>query len=150
MAGQDYLFEPAYEPLLARIEELGYPLTCHPLDGEANFYGGKDRLGARWGLSNAVGFPGEHATTAAKFVVSRVMDKFPKLDVVLPHGGGAFPFIAGRIEHALRTRKPPLQRPFREYVRRFHYDTLTFWPESLKYLIDVVGSDRVMLGTDIY
>ncbi len=47
-------------------------------------------------------------------------------------------------------RKPPLQRPFREYVRRFHYDTLTFWPESLKYLIDVVGSDRVVLGTDIY
>jgi len=41
-------------------------------------------------------------------------------------------------------------RPFREYVRRFHYDTLTFWPESPKYLIDVVGSDRVVLGTDIY
>ncbi len=43
-----------------------------------------------------------------------------------------------------------MQRPFREYVRRFHYDTLTFWPESLKYLIDVVGSDRVVIGTDIY
>lgn len=150
MAGQDYLFEPAYEPLLARIEELGYPLTFHPLDGEANFFGGKDRLGGRWGLSNAVGFPAEHSTTAAKFVVSGVLDKFPRLDVVLPHGGGSFPFIAGRIEHALRTRKPPLQRPFREYVRRFHYDTLTFWPESLKYLIDVVGSDRVVIGTDIY
>ena len=150
MEGQDYLFEPTYEPIVARIEELGYPLTFHPLDGEANFYGGKDRLGARWGLSNSVGFPAEHATTAAKFIVSGTLDKFPRLEVVLPHAGGAFPFIAGRIEHALRNRRPPLQRPFREYVRRFHYDTLAFWPEALKYVIDVVGSDRVVIGTDIY
>lgn len=150
MAGDDYLFSPAYEPLLARFEELGYPLLFHPLDGEANFYGGKDRLGGRWGLSNPVGFPAEHATTATKFIVSGTLDKFPKLDILLPHAGGAFPYIAGRIEHSLATRKLGLQRPFREYVRRFHYDTLAFWPESLQYLINVVGADRVVIGTDIY
>src|SRR2546430_12299919 len=48
--GQDYLFEPAFEPVFARIEELAYPLTFHPLDGEPNMYGGKDRLGGKWGL----------------------------------------------------------------------------------------------------
>ncbi len=153
MEGEDYLFAPAYEPLLARCEALGYPLLFHPLDGEANFYGGKERLGGRWGsamLSNTVGFPSEHATTAAKFIVSGTLDKFPKLEIVLPHAGGAFPYIAGRIEHALVARKFPLQRPFRDYLRRFHYDTLAFWPESLQYLVKLVGSDRVVIGTDIY
>jgi aminocarboxymuconate-semialdehyde decarboxylase len=153
IGGEDYLFAPAYEPLLARCEELGYPLLFHPLDGETNFYGGKDRLGGRWGsamLSNTVGFPAEHATTAAKFIVSGTLDKFPRLEVVLPHSGGAFPFIAGRIEHALVARKFPLPRPFREYLRRFHYDTLAFWPETLQYLVKLVGSDRVVIGTDIY
>ena len=60
--------------------------------GEANFYGDKDRLGGRWGLSNSVGFPAEHATTAAKFIVSGTLDN--TLDIMLPHAGGAFPFIA--------------------------------------------------------
>ena len=41
-----------------------------------------------------------------------------------------------------------LQRPMREYLRRFHYDTLTFYPETLRFLIGLVGSDRVVLGTD--
>jgi aminocarboxymuconate-semialdehyde decarboxylase len=41
-----------------------------------------------------------------------------------------------------------LQRPFREYIRRFHYDTLTYYPETLRFLIDLVGSDRVVIGTD--
>ena len=150
MEGQDYLFEPAFEPVFARIEELGYPLTFHPLDGEPNMYGGKDRLGGKWGLSNPVGFPAEHSTTAAKFIVNGTLDKFPRLEVVLPHAGGSFPFIAGRLERAFRNRRPPLPHTMREYVRRFHYDTLAFWPEALKYVIDVVGSDRVVLGTDIY
>jgi len=150
MEGQDYLFEPAFEPVFARIEELGYPLTFHPLDGEANMYGGKDRLGGKWGLSNPVGFPAEHSTTAAKFIVSGTLDKFPRLEVVLPHAGGSFPFIAGRMERSFRNRRPPLPHSMREYVRRFHYDSLAFWPEALKYVIDVVGSDRVVLGTDIY
>ena len=148
--GQDYLFEPAFEPVFARIEALGYPLTFHPLDGEPNMYGGKDRLGGKWGLSNPVGFPAEHSTTAAKFIVSGTLDKFPRLEVVLPHAGGSFPFIAGRLDRAFRNRRPPLPHTMREYVRRFHYDSLAFWPEALKYVIDVVGSDRVVLGTDIY
>jgi aminocarboxymuconate-semialdehyde decarboxylase len=150
LEGQDYLFEPGFEPVFARIEELGYPLTFHPLDGEPNMYGGKDRLGGRWGLSNPVGFPAEHSTTAAKFIVSGTLDKFPRLEVVLPHAGGSFPFIAGRMERSFKNRKPPLPHTMREYVRRFHYDSLAFWPEALKYVIDVVGSDRVVLGTDIY
>ncbi|HJT86826.1 MAG TPA: amidohydrolase family protein [Bryobacteraceae bacterium] len=154
LQNQDYLFEPAYEPLLARCEELGYPLLFHPLDGDANIYGGKDRIGnalaASANLSNTLGFPFESATTAAKFIVAGTLDKYPKLEIVLPHSGGCFPYIAGRIERGLVARKFRTQRPFREYIRRFHYDTLAFYPETLRFLISLAGADRVVIGTDNY
>lgn len=151
--GDDYLFEPAYAPLLARCEALGYPLLLHPLDGEINYYGGKGtRLGGKWqqsaNLANTLGFPFETATTAAKFIISGTLDKFPGLEIVLPHSGGTFPYLAGRVEHGLARREFKLQHPFKEYIRRFHYDSLTYYPETLRFLISLVGSDRVVIGTD--
>ena len=148
----DYLFEPAFEPVLARCEALGYPLLFHPLDGEANFYGGNRLVGPPV-LTNWLGFTFEHATTAAKFITTGTLDKFPKLDVVLPHGGGAFPFIFARIEHGLYKMGPvrvELKRPFREYLRRFHFDYLTYYPEMLRFLIGFAGSDRIVIGTDLF
>ncbi len=151
--GFDYLFEPGYGPLLARCEELGYPLVFHPLDGDANIYAGAQRLGGPWeasNLNNTLGFPFEHATTAAKFIVSGTLDKYPKLQVVLSHSGGSFPYIAGRIERGLASKNFRLPHPFREYIRRFHYDSIAFYPETLRYLIALVGSDRIVIGTDNY
>jgi aminocarboxymuconate-semialdehyde decarboxylase len=152
--GRDYLFEPAYEPVLARCEELGYPLLFHPLDGDDNIYAGKDRLGNALAqsanINNTLGFTFESATTAAKFIITGTLDKFPNLDIVLPHSGGCFPYIAGRVERGLVSKKFKLPRPFREYIRRFHYDTLTFYPETMRFLISLVGADRVVIGTDNY
>jgi aminocarboxymuconate-semialdehyde decarboxylase len=79
------------------------------------------------------------------------MDRFPALDIVLPHAGGSMPYIAGRLQHGQRVRpelKGAAQKPFMEYLRRFHYDTITHSPELLRFLIDLVGVDRVMLGSD--
>jgi aminocarboxymuconate-semialdehyde decarboxylase len=150
--GHDYIFEPAYLPILARCEELGYPLLFHPLDGVENHYGGPERLAGASFFYNTLGFPFETATTAAKFIATGLLDKFPKLDIVLPHSGGCFPYIAGRIEHSIKkgVTNIELKRPFREYVRRFHYDTLAYYPETLRFMIDLVGSDRVVIGTDNY
>ena len=152
IASRDYLFEPAYVPFLARVEELEYPILFHPLDEEANYYGGKARLADHYsdvgGFSNTLGFTFETATTAAKFIVSGTLDRFPKLEIVLPHSGGCFPYIFGRVDHGLAVRKVKLQHPLKEYARRFHYDTLTYDPEILRFLINFVGSDRVVIGTD--
>lgn len=103
-------------------------------------------------IYNTLGFPFEMATTAAKFIISGLLDRFPKLDIVLPHSGGCFPYIAGRIEHSIRkgVTNIALKRPFRDYIRRFHYDTLAYYPETLRFMIDLVGSDRVVIGTDNY
>ena len=150
--GHDYIFEPAYLPILARCEELGYPLLFHPLDGEDNHYAGKERLAGPAFIYNTLGFPFETATTAAKFITTGLLDRFPKLEIVLPHSGGCFPYIAGRIEHSIRkgATNIELKHPFRDYIRRFHYDTLAYYPETLRFMIELVGSDRLVIGTDNY
>ncbi|MDB5924603.1 MAG: hypothetical protein JWN13_3539 [Betaproteobacteria bacterium] len=150
--GHDYIFEREYLPLLAHCEELGYPLLFHPLDGVENHYGGPERLAGASFMYNTLGFPFETATLVVKFISSGLLDKFPKLQIVLPHSGGCFPYIAGRIEHSIKkgVSDIKLQRPFREYIRRFHYDTLAYYPETLRFMIDLVGSDRVVIGTDNY
>jgi aminocarboxymuconate-semialdehyde decarboxylase len=154
MENGDFLFQPAYEPLWARCQELGYPILFHPMDGADNIYGGKERLGNDLALSaniqNTLGFTFDSATTATKFIITGTLDRFPSLEIVLPHSGGCFPYIAGRIERGLVAKKFALRRPFREYVRRFHYDAITYYPETLRFLIDLVGSDRVVIGSDGY
>lgn len=150
--GRDYIFEPAYAPLLARCEELGYPILFHPLDGVVNHNGGPGRLAGPLFIYNSLGFPFETATTAAKFILYGVLDRFPRLEIVLPHSGGCFPYIAGRIEHSIGkgAAAVKLARPFRDYIRRFHYDTLAYYPETLRFMIELVGADRVVIGTDNY
>jgi aminocarboxymuconate-semialdehyde decarboxylase len=152
MNGQDYLFAPEYEPFLARCEALGYPLLFHPLDFPPNYFGGPERLAGPSFLYNTLGFPSEHANTAEKFIVTGTLDRFPRLKILLAHAGGSFPFIAARLSHAIDkgVSKIKLQRPFGEYVRRFHYDTLTYSLGGLRYLIDTVGVDRVVIGTDVF
>lgn len=158
LAGREYIFEPAFAPVLARVEELGLPLFIHPLDGEPNWYAGH-RLADEYsgvtqggtaslfpGLTNSLGETFEQATTVAKLIVSGTMDKYPNLQIIIGHAGGAFPFVVGRIDRGGEAGK--LQHPVHAYLRRFYWDNLAWYPLSLKYLIDLVGSDRVVVGTD--
>jgi aminocarboxymuconate-semialdehyde decarboxylase len=160
LAEREYLFEPEFAPVLARIEELGLPLLIHPLDGEANWYGGKrlndaysgNAAGANAtqslfpGLTNSLGETYEQATTVCKLIVSGTMDKYPDLNIIICHGGGAFPYVVGRLDRGGGGGR--LKYPVHSYIRRFYFDNLTWYPLSLKYLIDLVGSDRVVVGTD--
>jgi aminocarboxymuconate-semialdehyde decarboxylase len=154
MENADFLFQGAYDPIWARCEELAYPVLFHPIDGAENIYGGKSRLGNELelaaNLNNTLGFAFESATTAAKFILTGTLDRFPNLQIVLPHSGGCFPYVAGRIERGLTAKKFQLQRPFREYIRRFHYDSITYYPETLQFLVNLVGADRVVIGSDGY
>jgi len=137
----DEMFWPVYE----RLEDLGLPIFLHPVE----VIGMQDRL-SRYYLFNLLGNPFDTAIAASHLVLGGVLDRFPKLDIVLPHGGGALPFLIGRIERGWRVRPEcrHLARSPRDYLTRFHYDTITHSPEALTYLIDLVGADRVLLGSD--
>jgi len=84
-------------------------------------------------------------------VFGGVLDRLPQLQVCLPHAGGALPYLAGRLQRGQRVRpeaKKAARRPVTAYLRRFSYDTISHNPRALRYLIDTVGADRVMLGSD--
>lgn len=146
---RDYIFDPRFAPVLARIEELKLPIIFHQMDGAANNYGGTRTVGPP-DLGACIDAPIEHTFLATKFIYTGTLDKYPNLQIVLPHAGGAFPYLAGRVEHFLfhMAIKTNIQRPFREYLRRFHYDYLIYYPEAFRFLMVMVGADRIVVGTD--
>ena len=147
---QDYIFDPGFAPILARIQELNYPIIFHQMDGVVNTFGGSRTVGPP-PLAAGIDAPIEHTFLASKFIYTGTLDKYPNLQMILPHAGGAFPYLAGRVEHFLfhmTDHGTSIQRPFREYLRRFHYDYLIYYPEALRFLIGLVGFDRIVVGTD--
>jgi aminocarboxymuconate-semialdehyde decarboxylase len=146
----DYIFDPGFAPVLARIQELNYPIIFHQMDGVPNTFGGSRTAGPP-NLAAGIDAPIEHTFLASKFIYTGALDKYPNLQIVLPHAGGAFPYLAGRVEHFLfhmNDRGTSIGHPFRDYLRRFHYDYLIYYPEALRFLMSLVGSDRIVVGTD--
>jgi aminocarboxymuconate-semialdehyde decarboxylase len=144
IAGKD-LSDPAYTEIFERCEEFELPVLLHPLAVI-----GADRLRPFY-LSNLLGNPFDTAIAAAHLVLGGVLDRFPRLQVCLPHAGGALLSVAGRLAHGQRVRdeaRNRAKRPFTAYLRRFTYDTISHSPEQLAHLIRTVGADRVMLGSD--
>jgi len=138
------LTDPAFLPVFERIDALKVPVFLHPLDVI-----GAQRL-AGYHLHNLLGNPFDTAVAAANMIFSGLLDRFPKLQVCLPHAGGALPYLIGRLNRGWKVRAEcrALKKPPPKYLRRFTYDTISHAPESLGYLIKLVGADRVMVGSD--
>lgn len=138
------LSDPAFFPVYERIEDLGLPVFLHPVEVI-----GMERLKPFF-LGNLLGNPFDTAVAAAHLIFGGVLDRFPKLEFCLPHAGGAFPFLVGRLNHgwAVRAECKHLEHGPETYLKRFYYDTISHSGEALGYLIDQVGAERVMLGSD--
>jgi aminocarboxymuconate-semialdehyde decarboxylase len=139
------LGDRAFDPFWRAATELGAPVILHPFLLEA-----VERFGRHY-LHNLVGYPFETTLAAGSLILGGTLDRFAGLDVVLVHGGGFLPYHIGRFDRAHTTREEARAdgagRPS-GYLRRFHYDTLVQLPQALAYLVDVVGADRVLLGSD--
>jgi aminocarboxymuconate-semialdehyde decarboxylase len=138
------LDEKEFWPVYERCEALGLPIFLHPVAPV-----GAERM-RKFHLGNFLGNPYETGIAAASLVFGGVMDAYPKLDVMLPHAGGIFPSLIGRMDHGTTVRKEckHMTRPPSAYLRRFHYDTITHSDGILMNLIRQVGADRVVMGSD--
>jgi aminocarboxymuconate-semialdehyde decarboxylase len=141
-----YLGAPRFEPFWAAAEACNALVFVHPTT--RGFPGGVFDDHYLW---NLVGNPFETTITAAHLILSGTMARHPGLRVLLAHGGGALPGLAGRIQHGRCTIKaagPPPGEPADVTVRRFLFDSVTHDARQLRALVDAVGADRVMLGSD--
>jgi aminocarboxymuconate-semialdehyde decarboxylase len=137
---EDESFWPVYE----RCEALGLSIGLHPVAPV-----GKERHG-KYHLGNFLGNPYESGIAAASLMFGGVLDAFPKLNVIMPHAAGTFPWLIGRMDHGttVRAECKHMTKPPSSYLRRFHYDTITHSNKILLDLISLVGVDRVVLGSD--
>ncbi|MGA9341511.1 MAG: amidohydrolase family protein [Rhodanobacteraceae bacterium] len=137
---------PELFPVFEAAADLGAAILVHPWDMM-----GRDSMPKYW-LPWLVGMPAEQSRAACCLIFGGVLERLPKLRVCLAHGGGAFPFTIGRIEHGFRMR-PDLvatdnSRNPRDYFGRLYFDSCVHDDAALRYLIDVAGVNSIMLGTD--
>jgi aminocarboxymuconate-semialdehyde decarboxylase len=138
------LDEKSFWPVYAKCEELGWPIMLHPVDTI-----GADRT-KKFYLRNLLGNPYESGVAAAHLIFGGVLDAFPRLEVMLPHAGGTFPVLIGRLDRGAKVRPElkHMKQPPSAYARRFTYDTIGHNDIIIMNLIRLVGADRVMLGSD--
>jgi aminocarboxymuconate-semialdehyde decarboxylase len=145
------------QPVWSAAEQLGAAIFVHPWDML-----GMERMPNYW-LPWLVGMPAETSLAICSMMFGGVFERFPKLRVAFAHGGGAFPFTIGRIEHAFHVR-PDLvttdnKTNPRKYLARandrgeitparFYVDSLVHDPDALRLLLKLFGAQRIALGSD--
>jgi aminocarboxymuconate-semialdehyde decarboxylase len=141
-----FLGDDRFEPFWDAAEATGALVFVHPTTRGFDSPASQDYY-----LWNTVANPLETAATAAHMVVAGVMERHPGLRVLLAHGGGALMAVRGRMRHA-HGFQPQARARLRESpedsIRRFYFDTLTHDDALLRALIEYVGHEHVLLGSD--
>jgi aminocarboxymuconate-semialdehyde decarboxylase len=137
---------PELFPIFQEAEKLGACIFVHPWEMM-----GAEKMPKYW-LPWLVGMPAETARAICCMIFGGVFERLPKLKVCFAHGGGAFPIIIGRVEHGFNCRPDLVAvennvNP-RDYIGKFWIDSLVHDQKALDFIVDTMGSDRVILGSD--
>ena len=139
------LTDPAFEPVWAEIEAARMPVFIHPTTPYV------DGLGlAEYGLQNSIGFTTDTSLCFARMILDGFLDRFPALDLIACHGGGALPYLIARFDQLWR-KTGGVRRIEREpssYLRRLWFDAIVYDQATLRFLIDQVGADNLLYGSD--
>jgi aminocarboxymuconate-semialdehyde decarboxylase len=133
----DAELDPFWEVASARRATI----FLHPM-----YICGDDRLAA-YDLLNAVGRLTDTTIAMARLLFSGHLTRFPGLTLVVSHGGGALPYALGRLRRNHAIHHNGCADPL-DGFRRLYFDTVLFEPQALRFLCDVAGADRVVLGSD--
>jgi aminocarboxymuconate-semialdehyde decarboxylase len=133
------------EKFFAKAQALDVVIFMHPI----GFTQG-ERLVDHY-FNNVIGNPMETTIAASHLIFDGVMQRYPKLKVVLPHAGGYLAHYWARMDHGHRARpdcRTVIKRAPSYYLAKMYFDTITFDPEMLRHMIDKYGPGHVLLGTD--
>jgi predicted TIM-barrel fold metal-dependent hydrolase len=136
----DRVFDPVWEA----AADLGAVIFIHPWGCSLG-----SRLSTNY-LGNTFGQPTETALALSHLIFDGTLDRHPGLKILAAHGGGFLPTYIGRSDHAWESRPDARGCALRpsEYLRTIWYDALVYTPQALRHLIDAVGVEKVVLGTD--
>lgn len=141
------LTDPFFAPIWKAIDERALPVLVHPTDPP----GAELMDMTKYDLSWSVGFMFDTTLAITRMIFDGFFDLYPNLKIIASHGGGTLPYLVGRFEKGDEVEIPQrrrMQRKPTDYLRHIHYDSITYQPGPLQYLISVVGAEQVMFGTD--
>ncbi len=141
-----HLVDAGLDPFWQVANELRCLVLIHPYDP----LGGYDL--SRFFLDNIFGRPAESTVAMAHLLFGGVLERYPDLVICMVHGGGYMPYQLGRWEKGYKMvphlTAENISRSPLEFVRRLYFDTLVHIPESVSFLLDLVGPTQVVVGTD--
>jgi len=137
---------PELAEFFAAAEELDAAIFVHPWDMV-----GKEKMQKYW-MPWLVGMPAETSLAINSMIFGGVLERHPNLRVAFAHGGGSFPATIGRIEHAYNVRPDlmTVDNPHnpRKYLEQIYLDTLVHDKGMLDYVVNLMGPEKLALGTD--
>ncbi len=138
--------EPEFLPFFKAAEAMGAVLFFHP-QPHHNFL--MERT-TRDGLVNSLGVILDDAIVVAILISGGILEACPELRACIAHGGGPACYAMGRLDRGWQGRPQArrIPQPPSAYQRRLYYDSITGSEAALRFLLDQVGSDRVVLGSD--
>ncbi|MDP6705971.1 MAG: amidohydrolase family protein [Alphaproteobacteria bacterium] len=139
--GHGNLDDPDLDPFWERAAALGVPIMIHPM------FGSDDGRLADLGMMNAVGRVTDVTIAISRLLFSGHLLRFQGLKVIASTGGGALPYMLGRLARNHAIQGGDVADPV-EGFHRLYFDSIVFREEALRFLVDMVGADRVMLGSD--
>ncbi|MES2534799.1 MAG: amidohydrolase family protein [Pseudomonadota bacterium] len=139
-----YLGDTYFDPMWKVVEEAGVTVFLHPS-------GISDPWFQEYRMWNSIGQSIEEVKAMTSLIYGGTLDRFPGLKIVVAHGGGYFPHYMGRLDRNV-SNYPDSARNIKgmpsDYLRRFYYDTCVYDPRVIDSLIERVGADRLILGSD--
>lgn len=138
------LDDPSFIDFFEMAEKWEVPIFVHPWETL-----GRDRM-PRHNFMYTIGMPSETALAAATLIWSGMMEKYPRLKICFAHGGGSFPYLLPRLDqgwnvwpHLRMTTHPPSF-----YAKQFFFDSLTYDPMNIRYMIERFGHEKLFMGSD--
>ena len=142
--------EPQFEEFFAEAAKMGVPIFMHP---HAPY--GREKMMKYWVFA-IVGFTADVCLAATYMILDGFMERHPKIKIILPHLGGTLPYLSRRLTvfteaggaDPVLTGRANLSKEPPEYLKHFYYDTALGHSAALELCAKVVGTDRIIFGTD--
>jgi aminocarboxymuconate-semialdehyde decarboxylase len=144
--GERQLDDPIFEAFFDAVQTLDMLLFVHPLEGGVD---ADDPIAGV--LGNVLQFPFRTTLMIERMILKGMFEKYPNLRLCLSHGGGLLAFNVWRLDHSYNLRqdlKKIIPQKPSGYLKKLYFDSIVHSVAALQYLIQVVGADRVVIGTD--
>jgi aminocarboxymuconate-semialdehyde decarboxylase len=139
------LHDARFTPLWERANDVAAVVHIHP-----NFPAGVEAMQDYW-LMPLVGFMFDTTLAAAGLVFAGIPHRFPRINWILGHLGGAIPYLAERLDRGFEAYpecRVHIDRHPSEYLKRFYYDTVNFDPRALRLAVEFAGAGQLLAGSD--